>query len=122
MRVKETGELSTGHLSVCLLLHNFRSRHQIPMVNYLSAIGRKQAPPLSPFYAQLESDRHPAWPTHILWSQLMAEVILLSLQQAGEKNTSSPASYSHPSPIFSSSLIQYGLCLQVLLLLILAVS
>jgi hypothetical protein len=84
-------------------------RYNIPMVNYLSALGLEQAPPLTPYYAQLESDRHPGWPTHMLWSQLMSEVIVFGLRQSQSRDSALPVLLD---PISVNS-TKHSLCLQV---------
>lgn len=91
------------------------------MINYLKALNMKQAPPLTPYYAQLESNRHPGWPTHILWAQLMSKVILFVLQNSSFDLSSSNNNNNNDNnnnqlimpPITSYSSTKYGLCFQV---------
>ena len=93
------------------------------MVDYLKALNMKQAPPLTPYYAQLESNRHPGWPTHMLWAQLMSEIIISLLRNISfTLNQLSPLetiTLSSPSPSslqfhVPDKLTTFGICSQVL--------
>lgn len=91
------------------------------MINYLKALNMKQAPPLTPYYAQLESNRHPEWPTHMLWAQLMSELIISILKntsfyqiQTLNKNISSNQLLSQQHDIMTT----FGICPQVYIIFI----
>lgn len=59
-------------------------KYSIPMVNYQRALGMDVVPDYSPYYSESTLHRHPRWPTHVLWAQLMTEVILRSVIAQGD--------------------------------------
>lgn len=58
--------------------------YAIPVVDYMSALALASNDLLrdyTPLYAEKLSNKHPAWPTHIVWAQLALGVILTGLMQ-----------------------------------------
>ena len=60
---------------------HINSHYGIPMIDYMSALGTTDIESDTPLYASRLSNRHPAWPTHVIWSQLALGVILSGLMQ-----------------------------------------
>ena len=55
--------------------------YSIPMVDYTVAVGTNFIRDHTPVYAEKLSNRHPAWPTHIIWAQIAFGVLLYGLHE-----------------------------------------
>jgi hypothetical protein len=55
----------------------------VPMVDYMTALGSNSSDlhESTPLYAEKLSNRHPAWPTHVVWAQLALGVVMSGLTQ-----------------------------------------
>lgn len=94
------------------------------MINYQSSLGLETVPSYSPYFSESLLHRHPLWPTHVLWAQLLTVVILheIDIQRtAAETQSVTPHSdrTAVNTGVDASARYQegfdttYGLCIQV---------
>jgi hypothetical protein len=91
----------------------------IPMISYQRALGMDIVPDYSPYYSESTLHRHPLWPTHVLWAQLLTEVIVRSIGELdaaplGDGRGGGGGGMDRDKVVLDGHDITYGLCMKVI--------
>lgn len=83
------------------------------MISYQRALGMEVVAEYSPYYSESTFNRHPQWPTHVLWAQLLTEVIVRSILELQSAPHLSAGTSSGKELVVDGADITYGLCMKV---------